>query len=89
MMTVYVQKLQRKLADELDEESRGYISNVVKGGERISRLIDGLLEFSRLGEVDTSDPVPVNAQAALKEALVLLCYKGYREPHVVTQVTLF
>ena len=69
MMTVNVQMLERKLAEELDEESRGYISNVVKGGERISRLIDGLLEFSRLGEVDTSDRVPVNAESALKEAL--------------------
>jgi PAS domain S-box-containing protein len=69
MMTAYVQMLQRRVGHQLDEESRSYIARVVNGGERISRLIDGLLEFSGLGALDGDKPKRVSAEAALSEAL--------------------
>jgi PAS domain S-box-containing protein len=69
MITVYAQMLQRRLDEQLDEPSRSYIDQVIKGGERASRLIDGLLEFSRLGEVEEAKPGRVSAEAALDEAL--------------------
>jgi PAS domain S-box-containing protein len=69
MMRVYAQMLQRKLSEQLDHTSRSFIDEIIKGGERASRLIDGLLEFSRLGDLDEGKPERVSAEAALNEAL--------------------
>ncbi len=70
MMTINAQKLQRKLIPGLDQESRQYITDIVNGGKRTSRLIDGLLEFSRIGAIGKAEPVPVDAEAAFAEALL-------------------
>ena len=70
MMTVSAQMLKRKLATQLDQESCRYVADIITGGQRISRLIDALLKFSRLGEIDQGQPKPVNAEAALIEALM-------------------
>ncbi len=39
------------------------------GAQRISRLIDGLLEFSRIGELEDAPPKKVEAEAALHDAI--------------------
>jgi len=69
MMTVNAQMLQRKLAPQLDQDSGRYVADIVSSGKRISRLIDALLQFSRIGETGETVPAPVNAEAALREAL--------------------
>lgn len=69
MMTIFSQMLALRLDEKLDDEGRLYISHVINGGRRISRLVDGLLEFTRLGELGQVRPVSVNAELALSEAL--------------------
>ena len=69
MMTIYVQLLQKELEGRLSETALEYIENVVNGGQRISRLIDGLLQFTRLGGMAEIKPVPVDAEIAVREAL--------------------
>ena len=69
MMTIYVQLLQKELEGQLSETAIGYIDNVVNGGQRISRLINGLLQFTRLGGMAETKPVPVKADLAVKDAL--------------------
>jgi light-regulated signal transduction histidine kinase (bacteriophytochrome) len=69
MITIYMDMLQRKLGDQLDSQARSYITEVVSGAQRISRLIDGLLQFSRIGEIDAAQSSPVDTEAALEEAL--------------------
>ena len=69
MMTIYVQLLQKELEGKLSETALEYIENVVNGGQRISRLIDGLLQFTRLGGMAEIKPVPVDAEMAVREAL--------------------
>lgn len=72
MIIIYAQMLERKLetdGDENHENLKGYLSHIVSGAKRLGRLIDGLLEFSRVGEVESTPLVPVNAQTALQEAL--------------------
>ena len=69
MMTIFVQLLQKELQGKLSEPALGYIQNVIKGGQRISRLIDGLLQFTRLGGMAEIKPVPVDAEMALREAV--------------------
>ena len=54
MVTSYLQLVERRYADELDEEGEEFIDYAVDGAERMREMIDGLLEYSR---VDTQgDP---------------------------------
>jgi PAS domain S-box-containing protein len=67
-VTAFVQLLQRKLAGKLDEQTSEYIQYIVAGTRRMARLIDGLLQFSSLGEIE-GQAAPVDAEAALQDAL--------------------
>jgi len=69
MITVYAQMLQRKLASDDNQDLNNHLSHVISGAKRIGRLIDGLLEFSRVGAIEATPPVAVDVQAALDEAL--------------------
>lgn len=69
MISVYVALLERRLGDHLDEQAKTFMTYVVKGAQRISRLIDGLGQFSRVGEFDDAEPSIVDSDAALREAL--------------------
>ncbi len=70
MMTINAQKLQRRLVPQRDQQSCQYVTDIVSGGKRISLLIDGLLQFSRIGETGKAEPVPVDTEAAFGEALL-------------------
>jgi PAS domain S-box-containing protein len=69
MITVYAQMLERKLGTDGDGELKDYLSHIVIGAKRIGRLIDGLLEYSRVGELESTPPTSVDTQIALQEAL--------------------
>ncbi len=51
-------------ARELSEDARGYLRRVREGAQRMARLIDDLLEFSRLGRQ------PIRRQTVQTDALV-------------------
>jgi PAS domain S-box-containing protein len=54
MVSSYLQLLETRYADQLDEEAAEFIDFAVDGAERMRNMIDGLLEYSR---VDTrGDP---------------------------------
>lgn len=44
----YVRLLQRRYQDRLDERANGYIEHAVEGAERMRRLIEALLTYSRV-----------------------------------------
>jgi PAS domain S-box-containing protein len=48
----YVEILQQEAAPKLSEESRGYLQTIAEGARRMGLLIDGLLDFSRMGRVE-------------------------------------
>ncbi|GAB3666324.1 PAS domain S-box protein [Halopiger thermotolerans] len=48
MVTSYLQLLEDRYADELDEDGEEFIEFAVDGAERMREMIDGLLEFSRV-----------------------------------------
>ena len=48
MITSYLGLLERRYADELDEEGEEYIEFAVDGAERMREMIDGLLEYARV-----------------------------------------
>jgi light-regulated signal transduction histidine kinase (bacteriophytochrome) len=76
MVTSYMQLIQRKYADKLDEKAEVYIHHAVSGTRRMQSLIEGLLKYSRItrpepGNVDTNgtfaDAV-ANLAAAIRES---------------------
>jgi light-regulated signal transduction histidine kinase (bacteriophytochrome) len=55
----FCQLLQRRYAGQLDERADQYIAFAVDGAHRMQRLINDLLEFSRIGRTDR-EVVPVD-----------------------------
>jgi light-regulated signal transduction histidine kinase (bacteriophytochrome) len=75
MVTTYVQMLDRRYADRLDDQAREYIGFAVEGSKRMYALVDDLLTYSR---VETSeqpfgtvsmDQVMITALRDLREAV--------------------
>ncbi|MEX2319120.1 MAG: ATP-binding protein [Bauldia sp.] len=64
MVASYLELLERRFADSLDDEAREFIGYAVDGATRMKRLINDLLDYSRAGnaslrtaEVDTGELV--------------------------------
>jgi chemotaxis family two-component system sensor kinase Cph1 len=49
MITSFLQLLQKKYADNLDENANEFINFAIDGAKRLDLLINDLLEFSRIG----------------------------------------
>ena len=56
-MTGFVQLLEKRYSDVLDDRGRRYVSHIVDGSARMRMLIEDLLEYSRYLLVDPRDPV--------------------------------
>ncbi len=67
VMTGYVQLLQKRYADQLDDKAARWIQHVVDGSQRMRTLIDDLLEYSRFLRSDRA-PVPVDLHEAATAA---------------------
>ncbi len=67
MVSTYLQLVERRYEDELDDEGREFLGFAVDGADRMRAMIDGLLEYSR---VETAaDPLePVDLEAVLEDA---------------------
>ncbi|MXV64041.1 PAS domain S-box protein [Natronorubrum sp. JWXQ-INN-674] len=68
MVTSYLQLIERRYADALDEDGTEFIEFAVDGADRMREMIDGLLEYSR---VETrGDPFePIEMDAVLNSAV--------------------
>jgi PAS domain S-box-containing protein len=71
MVVNYLSLLKRKFPDKLDPKAQEYIHFAVDGGERMRRLIDDLLEYSR---VDTrgKEPAPTPMNDVVAKTLAIL-----------------
>src|SRR5205823_3175171 len=71
MITLFAQLLGRSAADKLTDNENSYLSEMIGGAERMRRLIDDLLGYSRAGrELDVSQPL--HLREAVDQATELL-----------------
>ena len=68
MVVSYTQLLERRYGDKLDEDAGQFIHYAVDGAKRMHSLIDGLLEFSRVGR-GAGPGGPVDSGRCLEAAL--------------------
>ncbi|MCU4744128.1 PAS domain S-box protein [Natronoglomus mannanivorans] len=68
MVSSYLQLLERRYGDDLDEDATEFVEFAVDGAERMTEMIDGLLEYSR---VDTQGESfePVDLDDLLEDVL--------------------
>ena len=52
MITSFLQLLQKRYSDELDEEANDFINYAVDGAKRMNMMINDLLEYSRIGSTE-------------------------------------
>jgi PAS domain S-box-containing protein len=68
MVGSYMQLLAERYQGQLDERAERYIAYAVDGANRMKRLIDDLLAYSRAGTQSTA-LVPTDSQAVLEDVL--------------------
>lgn len=71
MINSYLQLLERKVGDTLDDGTRGYLHYAVDGARRMDAMILALLEYSRVGR-KTEEKRIQSTRAAFEEALEFL-----------------
>jgi len=68
MVSSYMQLFEKRYRGLVDEQADKYIRYAVEGAKRMQSLIDGLLEYSRIGRQD-EPAATVDTEAALAQAL--------------------
>jgi PAS domain S-box-containing protein len=71
MISSYMQLLEASLADQLDAEQRQYFDFAIGGAKRLDQMLNGLLEYSRVGR--KGEPRTwIESRGVLDEALLFL-----------------
>ena len=68
MVSSYLQLLETKYADDLDEEAEKYIDFAVDGADRMREMVDDLLAYAQIEQRDTEFE-PVDCEAVVEHAL--------------------
>ena len=71
MVSSYVQLLEHRYKDKLDESAKDFIGFAASGSKRMKRLIDGLLEFSQVG-THGQELKPISMEEVLSDSLANL-----------------
>lgn len=74
MITSYVQLLEKRYSDKLDDNAREYIGFAVKGTNRLKEMMDDLLTYSRIGKPEVRTE-PIKLVEVLANAKSLMLHK--------------
>jgi PAS domain S-box-containing protein len=69
MISLYTQLLQEEYADVLDETARSYVDFAVSGAQRMERLLQDLMAYSRVSAAPQGQSEISDAKVALQAAL--------------------
>ena len=83
MVSSYTQLLARRYKDKLDQDANDFIDFAVDGANRMQRLINDLLDYSRIA-TRGKEFQPLDANALLGRALVNLQYRIQTTSAVIT-----
>ncbi|MDS0476922.1 PAS domain S-box protein [Natrinema sp. 1APR25-10V2] len=91
MITSYLQLIENRYADELDEDAEEFIEFAVDGADRMQEMIEGLLQYSRVEtQGDPFEPVDLdkvledtleNLQMAIEESSAEITVDALPEVH--------
>ena len=75
MITSFLQLLEKRYKDQLDQDANEFIEYAVDGAKRLNDMITDLLEYSKL---TSKDPIfkPVKLEKALEDALINLIVRS-------------
>jgi len=71
MITSFLQLLERKYSDQLDQDATDYIDFAVDGAKRLNEMINDLLEYSRVNK-EQEEFRPLNFENVIKQVLLNL-----------------
>ncbi|OLZ41324.1 histidine kinase [Natrinema saccharevitans] len=83
MISSYLRLLEERCADDLDADGREFIDYAVDGAERLSEMIDGLLEYSRV-ETRGAPLEPLSLEDVLADVREDLQFRIEEEDAAVT-----
>ncbi len=70
MITGFMQLLQKKYADQLDEKGNQYIDYAIDGATRMKTLIKDMLDFSRAGKLEADDLKQVDLNDLFRDVML-------------------
>jgi signal transduction histidine kinase len=71
MISSYAQMVERYAQEKLDQQARGFVAHLVEGAQRLARLIDDLLSYSRVGAT-TKASDPTDCTSVLEQVAQML-----------------
>ncbi|MBY0455514.1 MAG: response regulator [Burkholderiaceae bacterium] len=85
MINSYVQMLERRLADKLDDDTRQMMRFAIDGAKRMDQMLISLLEYSRVGRKGLPF-IPMNSRDGVDEALRFLT-PAISETHATVHIS--
>ncbi len=83
MVTSYVQLIKKKLSDKLDKDGVDFINYATEGAARMSELIEGLLEYSRIRR-NAREASFVNTALVVSHAIEIMKFRIQDKKAAVT-----
>ncbi|QFU82924.1 PAS domain S-box protein [Natronorubrum aibiense] len=87
MISSYLQLIERRYEDVLDDDGLEFLDYAVDGADRMSAMIDGLLEYSRV-ETRGDELEPVDLEAVVEDVRETLAFRIDEQNATVTTSSL-
>jgi PAS domain S-box-containing protein len=83
MITSFLQLLERRYKDQLDQDANEFIGFAVDGAKRLDAMTNDLLQYSKITS-EKRDVIPVNFEHVLEQALTNLTFQIKENNAIIT-----